>query len=162
MKGSSLLSFIIIAASLIAAMMLNMMPLPDGIQWLRPEWVLMVTVYWVLALPYRVSVAFAWIIGLLLDALYGTLLGEHALALVLVAYIAAKFHRQVRVFPLWQQAMFMMFVVFAYQAILVWLQGLNGEHLLSMWYWLGAITSGLFWPFVFLTLRDCRRRFKVQ
>ncbi len=162
MRGMGLLSGVVIALSFIMAMMLDMVPLPHHIEWLRPHWVLLVTIYWIIALPYRVSVGIAWFVGLLLDASYGSLLGQHALALALVAYWVAKFHRQARLFPMAQQMLIVALLVFMYQFVLMWLAGLIGEHLFSWGYWLSPMTSALLWPFVFLMLRDSRRRFKVQ
>ena len=68
-----------------AAMLLTIIPLSDGFRALRPDWVALTLIFWCLALPDRVSVGSGFIAGLLLDVLTGTLLGQHALALSLVA-----------------------------------------------------------------------------
>ena len=51
----------------------------------RPEWVPMVLIYWVMALPYRIGIGSAWIVGLVLDILEGSILGLNAMALVIIA-----------------------------------------------------------------------------
>ena len=71
--------------SLLLAMMLAIFPLPGWLNLLRPLWVVMVLMYLVLLMPQHMSVGWAWIIGLLLDVLTGTVLGEHAIALVIIA-----------------------------------------------------------------------------
>ena len=59
----------------------------------------LVLVYWCLALPERVGVLAGWSIGLVLDVLNGSILGQHAFGLAFVAYVALQYHRRVRVYP---------------------------------------------------------------
>ncbi|NIR61524.1 MAG: rod shape-determining protein MreD, partial [Gammaproteobacteria bacterium] len=87
------------------ALMLAMVPLPEAVDSLRPDWVALVVLYWAIALPQRFGLLFAWIAGLLLDVSMGTLLGQHALGLVLVAAVALRLHQRLRLFPLAQQAL---------------------------------------------------------
>ena len=72
-------SFFAITTTLLIALILAMLPMPDWTIWLRPVWVLMVLIYWAMMIPYQVSVGTAWLTGLVVDLLNGTLLGEHAL-----------------------------------------------------------------------------------
>ena len=95
----------VIVASLFAALIFSTMPLPHMIEWGRPEWVALVLIYWVIALPYRVGVSTAWVVGLLMDVLNGTMLGQHALSLSIIVYFTFMLHLRVRVFPLWQQCL---------------------------------------------------------
>lgn len=154
-------SIIIIGFSILLAMMLSILPLPEWAIWLRPQWVMLVIIYWCLALPERISIGVAWLIGLLLDVLLGTLLGQHAIALAVVAYIVVKFHPRIRLYPLWQQTLLIFILLLVYLSIIFWVQGLLGV-LPSTWeFWLTALTSSLLWPWVFIILRDLRRRFNV-
>jgi rod shape-determining protein MreD len=83
-----------IVASFVVAFMLTAMPLPDwAIAW-RPAWVALVLAYWCLALPQSIGVLSAWIIGLLLDVMHGSLLGQHAFGLAVVAYVVVIYHQQ--------------------------------------------------------------------
>ena len=76
----------------VAALMLAIAPMPDWALPFRPDWVTLTLIYWVMILPHTYSVGSAWLIGLVLDVAQGTLLGQHALALSLVAYVTVKFH----------------------------------------------------------------------
>ena len=67
----------------IGAFMLAIMPLPDWAVEFRPDWVTLVLIYWAMAVPTRVGVTVAWFAGLLLDVSYGTLMGQHAVGMVL-------------------------------------------------------------------------------
>ena len=75
----------VIVASLIVAFMLTAMPLPSwAVSW-RPAWVAMVLIYWCMALPQRMGIGISWVLGLLLDVQQGTILGQHAIGLAIVA-----------------------------------------------------------------------------
>ncbi len=94
----------VIIASLILAFMLTAMPLPEwAVNW-RPAWVAMFLIYWCMALPDRVGIGIGWLLGLLLDVQQGTVLGQNALGLAVIAYVTLRSHQRIRVFPLVQQA----------------------------------------------------------
>lgn len=151
----------VIVLSLFVAVILTILPLPDWAAWGRPLWVLMVLIYWVLALDNRVGVGTAWGMGILLDILGGTLLGEHALAMGIVIYIAAKLQRQIRVAPLMQQAIIIFALSAFYLGIIYLILAITQRTPVTIMYWLAVFMTALFWPWVFVILRDLRRRFKV-
>lgn len=135
--------------------------MPDWTVWLRPAWVLMVLIYWLTVMPYRVNLGAAWFIGMCLDVLNGTLLGEHAFALTIVGYLAIRIHTRFRMFSLVQQGLFIFLFVLLYQFILFCIQGFSGDLPRTWLYWLSSLTSMLLWPWVFVIMHDCRRRFRV-
>lgn len=152
----------VIILSFLLALLISILPLPAWVILLQPQWLILVIVYWVVAMPHRVSVGIAWILGLLLDALYGTLLGEHALALCVVAFLAHRLHRQIRMFPLQQQAISIFVLVIVYQCLLLWIQGILGQLGNNLyWFWASAITSMLLWPWVAMLLRYSQRRYRI-
>jgi len=151
----------VIFVTLLLAMLLTVMPLPDWLRPYRPEWITVVLIYWCLALPIRVNVGIAWIMGLLVDVLTGSLLGQHALSTAIVAFIAVKLHKQIRVYPLWQQALSVFTLVALGQLIVVWIKGIVGDSPGSWDYWAPSLTSALIWPWIFVLLRDVRRRYRV-
>ncbi len=153
---------IIIAFSFILALLLVVMPLPDVLRPYRPEWATLVMIYWCMALPLRVNIGIAWIVGLLIDVLTGTLLGQHALAMAIVAFVTVKLHKQIRVYPPWQQALMVFILVALGQLLIVWIKGITGESPLSWSYWAPSITSALIWPWLFILLRGVRRNFRVS
>lgn len=150
-----------VSLSLVVAIILTLLPMPDWTVWFRPAWVLMVLIYWIIMYPYRVNVGTAWIVGILMDVLNGTLLGEHALALTLVAYFVARMHSQLRMYPLIQQGLWVFMFVLLYQFILFCVQGFIGELPRTWLYWSSSATSMLLWPWVFTIMRDFGRRFKL-
>ena len=151
----------IIVASFIVAFMLTAMPLPDwAISW-RPAWVAMVLMYWCMALPDRVGIGIAWMLGLLLDVQQGTVLGQNALALALLAWVTLKSYQRVRVFPLAQQALVVCGYLLFLQFINLWIRGMMGVPPEHWTFWMSAFTSMLLWPWLFIILRDLRRKHHV-
>ncbi len=152
----------IIVVSLFFGLVLTILPLPDSTEMLRPEWTALIIVYWCLALPRRMGVGIAWIAGCLQDVLTGTLLGAHALAFAVVAFLTLKLHQRVRVLPLWQQALTVLVMLLLTRVILLWINGLISRPTGGWDYWLPAFTGTLIWPLVFVSLRGLRRHFQVQ
>jgi rod shape-determining protein MreD len=161
MRASLACRIAVIGLTLCVALMLTILPLPSWATWFRPLWVMLVIIYWCLALPEQISIGVAWAIGLLLDILQGTLLGQNALALTVVAYFVVKFHPRIRLYPLWQKTLIVFFLSVIYLALLFWVQGLMGILPNSWEFWSPAMTSSLLWPWVFIILRDFRRKFHV-
>lgn len=152
----------IIIASFATALLLTMLPLPDWAQVLRPEWVTLVLIYWCMALPGRISIGYGWLAGLMLDVTLGSLLGQHALALAVVAVLTIKLYQRIRVFPLGQQALAIIILVAMAQMINLWILGIIGKSPDSWSYWLPSISSALLWPWMFVMMRGVRRRFRVE
>jgi rod shape-determining protein MreD len=155
----------VIALTFVVAMVLAILPLPDSVPielgYLRPQWVVLVLIYWVIALPDRVGILVAWSIGLIVDVLLGSLLGQHGVAFILVAYIASSLYQRLRMFSLWQQSTIVFAIVGLNQLINFWIESIVGIGDWNLWYLLSSVVSALLWPSVFLLLRYCRRQFNV-
>ncbi|MDH5710479.1 MAG: rod shape-determining protein MreD [Gammaproteobacteria bacterium] len=148
--------------TIIVAFMLAMMPLPDWAIAFRPDWVTLVLIYWTMALPASIGVTIAWLAGLMLDVSHSALLGQHALGLVLVIYIIHTQHQRLRVASLVQQALVIFFLLLLKQALVLWVSGIMG-HAPDTWlYFMPSLTSALIWPWVYIILRDLRRKFVYQ
>ncbi|MCP5149441.1 MAG: rod shape-determining protein MreD [Chromatiales bacterium] len=152
---------LVIGGTLLLALALTALPVPPWAAIWRPAWVALVLIYWCMAVPSRIGVLAAWTVGLLLDVLSGTLLGQHALGLALVAYVTHETHRRVRVLPLWQQAVSVFVLVFVYQMLLLWINGIQGLPVVASAYWTAPLVSTLLWPWVFVVLRDVRRKYRI-
>ena len=147
-----------IASSLVVALMLSTLPMPSWAAVGRPAWVALVIVYWCLAMPARVGVMIAWATGLLLDVMSGTLLGQHALGLSLLAFIVHHGHQWLRGLPLWQQGFSVFVLMFGYQTIVLWINGIRGFPVIASAYWAAPLVSTLLWPWMSVILRDLRRK----
>ncbi|MEK9823160.1 MAG: rod shape-determining protein MreD [Gammaproteobacteria bacterium] len=154
-----------ISLTILLGMVLSVLPLPDFVPpelgFVRPDWVAMVLIYWILALPHRVGLITAWIAGLGMDVLLGTLLGQHALSYIVIAYVAASLYQRLRMFSVWQQAGVLLAILGLNHLINFWIESLAGLNEWTLWYLLPAVSGALLWPWVFLLLRYLRRRFVV-
>ena len=104
MASSVVKSKLVIGASFLFALVLQTIPWPGELDLLRPSWLLLVTCYWVLALPHRVNVGSALILGLLWDLLLGSTLGIRGMMMAIVVYLVAINFLVLRNMALWQQA----------------------------------------------------------
>ncbi|HEX7043337.1 MAG TPA: rod shape-determining protein MreD [Burkholderiales bacterium] len=152
----------ILIASFAMAAVLNVLPVPRWAEPFMPDWVALTLIYWCMALPNRVSVGVGWTLGLVLDVLYGSLLGQHALAKAVVAYLTVRLHPQLRMFPRWQQAVSVLVLLVINQLLVVWVRGATGQPPATVAYWLPSIVGMLLWPWLFVILRDARRRWHVS
>ncbi|MGB0712096.1 MAG: rod shape-determining protein MreD [Gammaproteobacteria bacterium] len=152
----------VIVVTILIAMVLSVVPMPEWARLWRPEWTVLVVLYWAMAVPQRVGVGVAWTLGLLMDVLHGTLLGQYAIALAVVAYLMGSMYRRIRVFPLWQQAVVVMVLLAIYQTLTLWIRGIAGHPPGTLMYWAPVASGTLLWPWVFVLLRDLRRRYKVS
>jgi rod shape-determining protein MreD len=155
-KGTSAIVF-----TFAIALVLTVLPLPDWAQTYRPQWYTLVLIYWCFALPQRVGVASGWALGLIVDVITGSLLGQHALSLSIIAFLSVKLHLRVRVFPLWQQSLTVLVLLALERLLSLWIIGATGQPTPSLLYWTPALVGMLLWPWVFVLLRDIRRRFRV-
>lgn len=151
----------VVMFTLVIALFLTILPMPEWAERFRPPWVAMALIYWALALPNRVGVFWAWGVGLVLDVTSGTVLGQHALSLSVAVYLAVELHARIRVFPLLQQAVSVWVLLLAERLLALWVIGATGQVTPTLWYWMPTFTGMLLWPWIFILLRDLRRRFAV-
>ncbi|MDH3337372.1 MAG: rod shape-determining protein MreD [Gammaproteobacteria bacterium] len=150
-----------VVITIVVALMLMVVPLPDWAAPFRPDWVALTLIYWAMMLPRTWSVGSAWIVGIVLDVAQGTILGQHALALCLIVFITVRFHLLMRVFPLQQLAATVFAILALYQFILFWINGVAGIDVPAVDYWGPVITGTLFWPVVLIVLRGVRVRIQL-
>lgn len=152
----------IILLTFIVALLLAVYPLPPSLQWARPEFVALVLIYWVIALPQRVGIVLAFAIGLVLDVVEGAEFGQNALSLSIVAYLSLILYQRLRVFDIWPQAAVVFVMIGTNQLVGQWVQNLKGAGAQSLLFLLPALISALLWPVVLNLLRFLRRHYQVS
>ncbi|HWV16836.1 MAG TPA: rod shape-determining protein MreD [Cellvibrio sp.] len=138
--------YFIVVASFLVALVLSVYPLPLSWRWWRPELVLLMTIYWVSVFPLTISLLFLCVVGLFQDLLFAVPLGQHSLAMMIVAYISIMSYRRVRNFALWKEAAWVFVLVIISQIPNAWVQTMAGRPVPGLLYIAPAITSALFWP----------------
>jgi len=150
-------AWLVPALSLVLTVALALLPLPDAISAFRPDWVAVVLLYWSLTAPRRFSLLTAFWMGIVLDTLSGSLLGQHALALLVVVYLAERFHLRIRVFPISQLGLSVFALLGLYEFILFWIDGVVGRSVPLMERWGPPLTGTLVW-LALLAVFDSGRR----
>ncbi len=151
----------VILPSLVVAMALRIVFLPDNLFNYNPDWVLLCLIYWSMAVPDRVGVGTAWLTGLFTDILTGRMLGQHALAYAVIIFFCAKVQHRLRLHPISQQIVSILGFLFLSQVLIFWTQNIKAINPFSWSYWLPSLTGSLAWPFVLVTLRGVRRRYGI-
>ncbi|MGJ8680140.1 rod shape-determining protein MreD [Paraglaciecola sp.] len=151
-----------IALSIIAALVLQIMPMPAIVDLYRPDWVMLVLSYWVLALPNRVNVGVAFFTGLILDILLGTSMGIHSFALCLSIYVLAANYQRLRNYSVWQQSIIIGVLNALYNLVVFWLQHLVTDIYFLFDYLWPVASSIVMWPWLFWLLRKVRRQLRLH
>ena len=143
--------------TMILAMSFKILPLPVVLSNINPDWVLLALIYWTMAVPEKVGVLNAWIVGLFVDVLTGRLLGQHALAYALISYACLKLHRRLRQYPVLQQSLFIFCGLLVSQLLIFWIETIKGPVEFTVAFWLPVFMGTLCWPLVYSALRLIRQ-----
>lgn len=130
----------------VGGLLLTIVPLPPGVDVVRPAFLVLVILYWSVSVPRAGGVGLGWFSGLALDAFQGPVLGEHAFALALVAYLAVREHQRIRSKPIFQQSLIVLVMLGVYEVCLFALDGWTGHLVTNPLRWLHIVTSALLWP----------------
>ena len=138
--------------SLLVALLLQMVEMPDFLAGARPMWLPLMLSYWALTEPRVPTLGGALITGLISDVLLGSVLGQHALGLIFVVYLVTRLRPIFALFPLWQATLALIPIWLLYAFTLFWIDGATG-HQANLWLrWLPVISTALFWPLMYTVM----------
>ncbi|MFW5431840.1 MAG: rod shape-determining protein MreD [Methylophilaceae bacterium] len=150
-------SRLLIFSTLFFALLCQLFPWTGQGIILRPDFMLVALLYWLLRAPYLCNVGTAWIAGLLVDLATGSLLGQHALAFTITAFVALSFQRRLVLFSAMQIASYVFgLLIFARVVILV-LKLFAGNEAPNWHYFWPVITSLLLWQVMRLAFGSIAR-----
>ena len=132
--------------SALVALILTVLPLPHWLDVVRPAFLVLTVLYWSVNAPRAGGLAIGFFAGLMLDVFQGPVLGEHALALSLVTYIAVREHQRLRSKPAIQQAMIVFAFLVVYEIVLFMIDGWTGHPVTSPLRWVHTVSGALIWP----------------
>ena len=152
----------VLYGSLFVGLLVLVLPLPLGLGVSRPYLLAMLLCYWLLEAPDRVGLGTAFLVGLLADLVAGTLLGEQAMRLVVLAFLVQRFRARLRFFPLWQQALAVAALLFNDRLIALAIHVAAGEGAPPLAAWLSPLLGFALWPWLFLLLDELRLRLRER
>ena len=158
---SLLSNYRVIYSTFFLGLICAIFPLPIILNAFRPDWMVLIIFYWVLALPHRVSIGHAFILGLLLDLLLGSTLGMHALLFSILAYVISINYQRIRYFTIVQTTLLVGLFILLSKFSLYFIASSLQDIVLHKHYFWSIFTSMLIWPWFFLFMRFIRIRFKV-
>jgi rod shape-determining protein MreD len=147
-----------IMVTVVIGLILAIVPLPESVRAARPDLLLLLVIYWSLSAPRFAGLSFAWIMGLAVDLLSGTILGQHALAFLAVAYPTHKLQLRMRVYPISHQTLTVFMLLAWYQFVVWWIDGIVGPGITTWRRWLPVLTGALLWPVLVAVLDTWNRR----
>ena len=138
--------------SALVALGLAIVPLPKMLDAFRPDFLVLVVFYWSIESPRAGGLMLAFMAGLALDVIKGVVLGQHALALTLMAAWATHLRLRLRVFSVLHQSLTIFALLTGYQFILFWVDGATGNPVTTFSRWLAPVIGALIWPLLAGTL----------
>ena len=132
--------------TVIVALILSVLPLPPWLAAVRPAFLVLTVMYWSIAAPRLGGIGLGFFCGLALDVFRGAVLGQNALALTTITYVAVREHQKIRLKPAFQQALIMLGALIVYEFILFAIDGWTGHPITSPLRWIHPLTGALIWP----------------
>ena len=151
---------LIILLTLVIGLMLTLMMLPLG--YIAPEWILLINIYWAIALPSNTKMLLAFVSGFFVDIVLGQPLGISSLSYVIFVYIILSLYNSLRYMTVPQQTIMLFFLFIVKQHFFIWtfyMFGLNIDYQTLM---ISTFTTSALWPFIYFSLRFVRRKWVVN
>jgi rod shape-determining protein MreD len=139
--------------SLIVALIFLLLPWSGVWLKIRPDFLLLVIIFWIIRAPNLCNVGTAWLVGLFVDLATGGIFGQYALAYTITAFFAVTYQRRLVLFNNTQQLFYVFLLLIISQIVLLILKTFAGAELIGWSYFLPSITGILLWKIaVFLGL----------
>lgn len=148
--------FWVLPASVVAALIFGLIPLPPWLDPLRPYWLALVLAYWLIEAPESIGLGWAFLLGVIADLLFGSLLGEQALRLTILAFILQRFRARIRFFPVSQQAVLIGALLLNDRVVTLLVHLMLGVPVLPARYWWSVLVGVVLWGPMFVLLDNLR------
>lgn len=162
MRKHWFIQYLMIICTFIVALVMETLPWSKELQALRPAWLMLVLFYWILAIPNKMNIGWAWCIGIIWDLILGATLGIHALFFTVLSYFIAVYSTQLRNLSLLLQSILVIFTISIIQIGIYLIERTIYPIQFNFLVLVGAVFSGILWPWVFLLLRILRRKFYLR
>lgn len=156
----------LILLTIVVAMVAAIVHLPESwpqwLGWLRPAWVPMVVFYWVMAVPHRLGLITAWLLGLFLDVLQAEPLGLNGVLLATITYVAWRLYERLRMYAGLQHSLLLFVLLLGTEFVRRLVNMLMTGEPIGFFFLLVPLMSAITWPFLDLLLNRLRTRVRVE
>jgi len=142
-----------IIVSIVLALLFSIIPLPEFFVAYRPLFLTLVCMYWAIYHSAHFGLGKAWIAGLILDVLHGTIIGQTALCLIIAVACCLFYQRRLQLASIIQQVFFILIFLIIYQFIFLWIDSINERSLMLTERLMVAIISCILWPAIIVLMR---------
>ena len=136
----------------LVALALQALTLPYWLAVIRPQFLVLVVLFWSVNAPRAGGLTLGLLAGLALDVFQGSVLGQHGLALSLITYIAVREHQRIRSKPVLQQALMVPVALALYEFVAFAIDGWTGHPITNPLRWVHVATGAIIWPLVSIVL----------
>ena len=151
---------LIILLTLFLGLMLSLIMLPLG--YMGPEWILLINIYWAMALPSNKKIVMAFLSGFFVDIVFGQPLGISSLSYVIFIYLILSLYNSLRYMTVPQQMVVIFFLLILKQHFFIWtfyMFGLNIDYQTLL---IGSLATAVLWPLIYFSLRFVRRKWVIS
>ena len=142
-----------IVFTLIAALIVNMLPWSGWLLAIKPDFVALVMLYWCIQQPRKVGFTAACLMGLMMDVADGSLFGQHALAYSVLAFAGIVLHRRVLMFTMRDQILHVIPLLLLNDLIVLAIRKIAGTEFPGFSYFVGSFIAGALWPVICFLLK---------
>tara|TARA_B100001063_G_scaffold69387_1_gene63443 strand:+ start:1405 stop:1869 length:465 start_codon:yes stop_codon:yes gene_type:complete len=151
---------LIIILTLLLGLFLSLTTLPLG--YIAPEWLLLINIYWAIALPSSRKLILSFLSGFLVDIVFGQPLGITSLSYIIFIYVILHLYNSLRYMTITQQMVVLIILLIIKQHFFMWTCyiftiEMNYNSLL-----ISAVITGVLWPITYFSLRYVRRKFNIN
>ncbi len=111
----------------------------------RPDFVLLVLIFWLVRAPNLCNIGTAWLLGLMVDLVTGGTFGQFGLAYTVAAFFAVYYQRRLVLFNGTQQIFYVFALLLIAQITLLILKTFTGVELVNLTYFLPSISGVVVW-----------------
>ena len=149
----------LIHATIIISLILMLIPWQGWTKTLQPYWLALAVIYWSIESPKKCGLFTAFFYSILLDILYGSLLGKHGFSMVAMVFLIGKIHKRLKMTSFWQLALMIGALLLNdafIRTMIDWLAANGSSFTINLW---PVLTSILMWPWFKYFLDRLRMRF---
>ncbi|OTQ30232.1 rod shape-determining protein MreD [Gilliamella apicola] len=156
-------SILVIWFTLLIGLFFQIIPWSPSYDMFKPHLFLLIIAYWLITLPYHISIGTAFVFGLIIDLCSGTILGVHAFIYSLIAYLLVFKYQLLSNLALWQQAFILFGISVCYNALIFIFQA-SIYHTITMspYILLSSCVDGFLWIWIYLLLQRIKQSFAIN